>query len=101
MRREAEGLGLDIDQLVPTEEQREEPEDFELWPQHWEAWMVFLRVQSQWKLAVGMGGALWLGLDYHGVDMVLRKVVPDDSRHLEILDQLQVMEQEALKIRNK
>lgn len=101
MRLEAEGLGLDIDQLVPQEQQREEPEDYELWPDHWAAWMVFLRCQSQWKLAVGMGGAMWLGLDYQGVDMVLRKVVPDESHHLEILDQLQVLEQEALKIRNK
>lgn len=101
MRREAEGLGIDIDQLVPPQDQLEEPEDFELWPDHWDAWMVFLRVQSQWKLVVGMGGALWTGLDYQGVDMVLRKVVRDEDRHLVVLDQLQVMEQEALKIRNK
>lgn len=101
MRREAEGLGIDIDQLVPTEEQREEPQDYELWPDHWEAWLVFLRVQTQWQLVVGMGGAMWTGLNYQGVDMVLRKVVTDETRHLVVLDQLQVMEQEALKIRNK
>lgn len=101
MRREAKGLGLDIDQLVPPAEQLEEPEDFELWPDHWAAWVVFLRCQSQWELTIGVGGAVWTGLNYSGVDMVLRKVVPDERDHLEVLDQLQVLEREALKIRNK
>lgn len=67
-----------------------------LWPQHWLAWQVWLRVQTLWRVAIGMGGAWWQGLDYLQVQHVMDRIVqvPADAQ-VETWHQLQIMEDEA------
>lgn len=57
---------------------------------------AWLGCDSQWRVAAGMGGAIYTGLDYAGVDVVLRrsKLADPDAVFLD----LQIMEGAALKV---
>jgi hypothetical protein len=83
---DAAGLGV---APPPT---RETPhEDFEVWPENWDAVQMFLRCQTQWRTA-GMGGVL--GLDYVAVSWLLRLYRVRDQRA--VLEDLQTMEAAVL-----
>lgn len=66
------------------------PEEFEVWPENWDAVRVFASIQTQWR--IGMAGPT--GLDY--------AVIPAMFEMFEIADRascffdVQVMEKEAL-----
>lgn len=62
---------------------------FEVWPDNWPAWEVFQRCRTQWRVAP-MGGLL--GLDYSGVEIVIRA----SGEPLRILEDIQLIEQAAL-----
>ncbi|HTM77008.1 MAG TPA: DUF1799 domain-containing protein [Devosia sp.] len=57
---------------------------FDVWDINAEALALFLAVQSQWRvIAIGMAGTMvWLGLDYQGVDVFMRRaaVVDPDGK---------------------
>ena len=57
---------------------------------------AWLGCDSQWRVAAGMGGVMWIGLDYAGVDVVLRrsKLADPDA----VFRDLQIMEGAALKV---
>lgn len=61
---------------------------------NWDSVTAFLACQTQWRLALGMAGAVWLGLDYAAVDVVLRH----RAAEAHVFDDLRVMEAEALKV---
>jgi len=58
--------------------------------------MAFIACQTQWRLAVGFGASSWLGLDYAGVDVLLRSRFRSRARRRRIFEDLRVMEIEAL-----
>lgn len=93
-------LNLDVNQLIPPEVQRDQPADFELWPEHWDAWSVYLGCSTQWRISVGMGGAMWLGLDYQGVELVMRRYRVPRKRQDDVFAEVQVLEAEEKAIRN-
>lgn len=69
-----------------------ESEDYPVLPENWEALNLFLKCSTQWRYA-GMAGAC-TGLDYSGVDVVIRRSGiedPDDA-----FWRLQQIESEAL-----
>ncbi|ARE40914.1 hypothetical protein RGUI_2773 [Rhodovulum sp. P5] len=59
---------------------------------NWQSVCTFLDVETQWRAAAGLAGLIWLGLDYAGVDVVLRRRGLPDS----VFADLQVMETAAL-----
>jgi hypothetical protein len=73
----------------------EEQELFAVWPANERSLNAFLAVGRQWRVAP-MGGLL--GLDYPGVEAVLRmRKIKVDA---ELLDDLAVMESGALEVLN-
>lgn len=100
LRADCALLGIDVNQVIPTEHQRTRPQDHVLWPEHEKAWAVFLGCQSQWNLVVGMAGALYLGLNYPAMEVVRRAHRIADEEWGEVLEQVQVLEFEGLRIRN-
>lgn len=71
-------------------------EDFSVMRSNADSLDAWLGCDSQWRIAAGMGGLIWLGLDYAGVDVVLRRSRLKDPDTV-FLD-LQIMEGEALKV---
>lgn len=71
----------------------------EIMAQNATSFRVWMACQTQWRVAAGMGGMAWLGLDYTAVDVILRrtKVANDD----EVFADLMEMEAEALDVFGK
>ena len=73
-------------------------EHYEVWEENWESLMMFLRIQTQWNVA--MTG--FIGLRYEvlfGANGLMRLYDIENPRDL--LEDIQVMEAEALKELNK
>lgn len=68
---------------------------FEVWPENWDAVVMWNRIQTQWR--VGASGAI--GLDYSVLAWLFRMYEVEDPRPL--LEDLQVMEGAALVAMNK
>ena len=70
---------------------------FEVWDINAASLDLFLAAQSQWRIiSVGMSGVLiWLGLDYLGVDVLMRRRGASDNDDALFAD-LMVMEGAAL-----
>ena len=100
VRNDCAAFNLDLDQLIDPEDQHEQAQDYQLWPEHAHAWNVYLGCSTQWQMAAGMGGVMWLGLNYQGVDFVMRRYRVPRKRYDEVFAQVQVMEDEERSIRN-
>lgn len=49
------------------------PNVFEVWPENWDVWQFFLRVQTQWLYAGGgMGPAVRVEMNFPGVESKAR-----------------------------
>ena len=73
-----------------------EPEGFEVYPVNWPSVRTFLACETQWQVVAGMAGGQWLGLDYAGVDVVLRRSGLKDADA--VFADIQIMEDAALKV---
>lgn len=71
------------------------PINFEVWPEHWDVLLMFLRVQTQWR-ATSSGV---IGLDY-GVVLQLASL-QQIADPVALLDDLQIMESRARELLNK
>lgn len=69
----------------------------EVWPDNWTAYEVFKGVGTQWR--VGAGGAT--GLDYSAVKWVMGMLKVPKKRRLDVLNDIRVLEGEALQQMNK
>lgn len=73
-------------------------EHYEVWEENWESLMMFLRMQTQWNVAM----TSFIGLKYEvlfGANGLMRLYDIENPRDL--LEDIQVMEAEALKELNK
>lgn len=66
------------------------------------AWSVYLGCHTQWVKSVSLrGGVVWEGLNYPGVEVVMRRYQVPAELEGEVFRQLQILEDETLQIRNK
>lgn len=72
------------------------PDAFEVMPANADAISAWVACETQWRVAAGMAGMAWLGLDYGAVDVVLRRLKFADPDALFV--DLQLMEGEALSV---
>lgn len=89
LRREFEELGA---ALAPGTPVSTASEGFDVMPVNWISVCTWLACETQWRVAAGLAGLIWLGLDYTAVDVVMRRSRADDA----VFDDLLVMETEAL-----
>lgn len=73
----------------------EQDTDFEVYRENWETVLLFMQVQTQWRM--GMNGPV--GLDYSAIQLVCS--VHNKALTPELLDGLQAMEMAALSEINK
>lgn len=78
---------------VAAEIDKSEDDALGVWDINWDSLSAFLACETQWRVAVGFAGMVWLGLDYAAVDVVLRRRQFGDS----VFEDLRVMEMEALR----
>jgi hypothetical protein len=85
---DAAAFGLDLPEQASSD-------DFEVWPENWDAVLMFLRISTQWRTS--MGGPI--GLDYGALEWLFRLYEVTEPRSL--LEDLQVMEGAALTAMSK
>ena len=68
--------------------------DFYVYRENWEAVMLFLKVQTQWR--VGMGGII--GLDYTSVIEMIKLYT---DKPIDLMESIQVIEASILKTISK
>lgn len=66
-------------------------------PANWSSLLAFLECQTQWRVAVGMAGIIWIGLDYAACAPVLAAIDVGP----EAFADLRYMEHSALPILNE
>jgi hypothetical protein len=81
---------LDPAQLGPSQ-----PNHFEVWDDNWDIVMMFMRLQTQWNVA--MGG--YVGLRYEALQWLCGLYSVEDTRAM--LEGIQVMEAAALQVLNQ
>ena len=93
-QEDAKALGIEL----PKEKPKEERKDFEVIPDNWEAVMIFCNMQTQWSTSFGG----FVGLRY---EVLLMQGGMFDLYNItdrrKILEELQIMEQIALKELNQ
>jgi len=75
--------------------------DYELWPEHQDAWEVFLDCKGQWRVVAGMGGVWFQALESASVESSLRVLGVPRKRWREVREQVRVLEDEALEHLNR
>lgn len=100
LRIQCKALGIDPSKIVSQVANDGGPPPFELWEEHLESFEVFYACRNQWRIAVGFGGAWYQGLDFTAVDVAMRCLGVPGERHREVFSQLQVMEDEGVKVLN-
>lgn len=71
-----------------------EPEDSNCWPDNWLSFQVFSALATQWNV----GPSRAIGLRYEAIPVVLKMGGVQDKEHAQILQDLRVMEREALNL---
>jgi IS5 family transposase len=69
-----------------------EEEVIEVWPENWQAFELFTRLQTQWQ--VGMAGPT--GLRYEAAYPLIDRIAQDDKQWDELLEDLRTLEIAAL-----
>lgn len=82
---------------VPDDAVEGEDEDVvAVWDINWRSLLAFLALETQWRVAAGFAGLLWLGIDYAAAAPIIRRRNARSGRRL--LADLRVMEREALTV---
>lgn len=70
----------------------------EIWPDNWAALRLFLAVETQWRVQLGVGVVVHLGLDYAALEAAMRMSGVADPAAM--FADLRAMERAALPILN-
>lgn len=73
-----------------------EPATLDIWPEHHQAWDVWMAITNAWNVVSGMAGDRFLGFDRAAAESVMRMFgIAKRARRL-LLEQLLAMEAAAL-----
>jgi hypothetical protein len=97
LERDLAAFGL---RLEGEDEERSAAPEFGVWAENWDAVLLFAACDTQWRVAAGLGGAQVLGLDYRGVEVVMRYTAIKRADRAPLFRQLQVMERAAIEAMN-
>lgn len=86
-------------EVVEAARANKEETVFEVYADNWDAVRIFVKLSTQWKIALGMGAAVYLGLDYTAVDLLFKIEGVADVKA--VFYDIQIMERAALSELNK
>ncbi|MGV1784546.1 DUF1799 domain-containing protein [Agrobacterium sp. A3-95] len=72
-------------------------EDIQIMPTAWDSYIAFRACETQWRMAIGMSGVIWLGLDYPACRLVL----DDIAAPAHVFADLRYMEGVAMRVLNE
>ncbi|MGI8395678.1 DUF1799 domain-containing protein [Agrobacterium deltaense] len=72
-------------------------DDIQIMVNAWDSYIALRACETQWRVAVGLAGLIWLGLDYPACKLVL----DDISAPAHVFADLRYMEGVALRVLNE
>ncbi|CDN93476.1 DUF1799 domain-containing protein [Agrobacterium tumefaciens] len=72
-------------------------DDIQIMPTAWNSYIAFRACETQWRMAVGMTGLIWLGLDYPACRLVL----DDIGAPAHVFADVRFMEGVAMRVLNE
>lgn len=81
---------------IEAEETDEDADAIKVWDVNRDAVWLFLDLETQWRAVIGLRGLIWLGLDYVAAEALMRARDFGRKRRGRLLEDLRVMEREAL-----
>lgn len=75
--------------------------DCQVFPDCWQAVELFLTLQSQWRIAVGAGGAIYQGLDFAAIEPSFRLLNIKKTDRAQLFKDLVLMSDEAASVINQ
>lgn len=72
-------------------------DDIQIMANAWDSYIALRACETQWRVAVGLAGLIWLGLDYPACKLVL----DDISAPAHVFADLRYMEGVALRVLNE
>jgi hypothetical protein len=93
-------FGIDPEAVEAARDREAEAMQFGVHADNWTLLGVFLALQTQWRVAVGMTGVHYLGIDYGALPPVLSLLGIPKPKHAEAFAAVRLMESAALRIRN-
>ncbi|MGN7715348.1 DUF1799 domain-containing protein [Agrobacterium radiobacter] len=72
-------------------------DDIQIMANAWESYIALRACETQWRVAVGLAGLIWLGLDYPACRLVLE----DIGAPAHVFADLRYMEGVALRVLNE
>lgn len=79
----------------------EDPADFELPPEQWQAWEVFLACERNWRVLVGIGLLYYEGIDNTAMHSAMQMLGVKRREQRNVLWMVRVLEGEARKFLNQ
>ena len=76
-------------------------EDFEVWPENWECLNLFLALDGDWNIAIGMSAAVYQGLSTPAIESIFNIFKIAAKKRIEYLAKLKAMQHAALPFLNK
>lgn len=73
---------------------------FDVHQDNWFSFNTFTQLKTQWQIAVGVGGMVYLGLNYTAVHAFLSMKQYTAEQIASLIDDIQIMEQAALAVYN-
>lgn len=73
----------------------------EVWDEHWQAFAIFRACGTQWRVVATQRSLFHLGLDYPGLEVVMRRLLPPEADANAVFADVMLMEAEALPILNE
>lgn len=94
-------MGIDLNRLIPPAAQLGKAPDYELPPDQFDAWQVFDSMWTQWRTTAGFSRVVFHGLDYIALEAVMRMRGIEADEQKSVFQMCRVMEDEAIRLRNK
>lgn len=96
---------MDPERVRAQQEQAQEtllPEsDYELSPQEWQAWEVYLACERQWRVIVGMGVLVYDAIENTAIESAMAMLDVPRKRRRDVLWMVRAIEGEARKLLNQ
>lgn len=71
-----------------------------VWPEHWKTWDAWLHLGTQWRLASGLGGARYQGIEFGSVPLALEMANVTEAERAAVIKGLCAMQAAALPVLN-
>lgn len=94
-------FGFDPDSVEAARDEEAEKMQFGIHADNWVLLGVFLALATQWRVAIGLTGIVYLGVDYGALPAVMQMLGIPRTKHSETFAAVRLMEAAALAIRNK